>query len=83
MELLSRSIPKAQIEAVVTASNMKGDVRSQAIIDVERAAVPFRDIYDVTQGALVLRPSVDLADDCETSDYNWYENCGSEYEPGR
>lgn len=83
VELLSRSIPKAQIEAVVTASNMKGDVRSQAIIDVERAAVPFRDIYDVTQGALVLRPSVDLADDCETSDYNWYENCGSEYEPGR
>ena len=81
LELLSGSLPKAQVEAVVTASNMKGDARGRLLVDVGRVAVPFDDAYDLTQDTLELRPPFDLPDDIETYDYTLYRNGGSEYDP--
>jgi hypothetical protein len=80
LELLPGSLPKAQVEAVVTASNMKGDARGRLLIDVRRVAVPFDDVYNFAEGALELRPPFDLPDDPETHDYTWYRNGGLEYE---
>lgn len=81
VELLSRTPPRAQIEAIVTASNMKGDARRQLLVGVESVTVPFDDVYDITNGTLKIRPLVDLPDDPDTDDYLFFRNNGAEYEP--
>lgn len=80
-ELLSKTPPKAQIEAIVTASNMKGDARGQLLVEVERVAIPFDDVYDVNTGTLKIVPVVDLPDDPDTDDYMFLRNNGAAYEP--
>jgi len=52
VELEERTSGKAQIEAVVTAANLKGDVRTRLIVDVEQQRSAFADAYDVTAGRL-------------------------------
>lgn len=81
VELLSGTPPKSQIEAIVTASNMKGDARRRLLVGVERVAIPFDDMYDMAQGTLKTRPLVDLPDDPDTYDYVWLRNGGAEFEP--
>ncbi len=81
VELLSRTPPRAQIEAIVTASNMKGDARRQLLVGVESVTAPFDDVYDITNGTLRIRPPVDLPDDPDTDVYMFFRNSGAEYEP--
>lgn len=81
VELLSGTPPKAQIEAIVTASNMRGDVKGHLLVDVERRSVQFDDVYDTAEAALKVRPLVDLSKDAESDDYFWFRNNGVEYEP--
>ncbi|MBP2513802.1 hypothetical protein [Sphingomonas sp. PvP018] len=50
VELLKRTGSKAQIEAVVTAANLKGDVRAQAFVEVDQRTVGFSDAYDADGG---------------------------------
>lgn len=80
VELLTGTVPKAQIEAIVTASNMKGDSKGRLLVDVELVPVPFDDVYDVDEARLKMRPLVDLPDQYDSEDFNWFRNGGSEYE---
>ncbi|WP_157864193.1 PIN domain-containing protein [Gluconacetobacter diazotrophicus] len=79
VELLAGSVPKAQIEAIVTASNMKGDARGQLLIDVRHVAVPFGDAYDVDRATLKMLPPFVLPDQHEADDCTWFRNGGSEH----
>jgi len=80
VELRSGTSPKAQIQAIATASNMKGDVQEQKIVDVSPVAVPFDDVFDTVEGKIKMRPSVDLSEDLECCDFTWFLNDGTEYE---
>lgn len=79
VELLARSVPRAQIEAVVTASNMKGDARSQLIVPVERIENRLDDVYDPARRALQIRPPFNLPDKPDVNNFTWYCNDGSEF----
>ena len=52
VELLDRTGSKVRIEAVVTAANLKGDVRAQVVVDVDRRIVGFSEAYDVDGGRM-------------------------------
>lgn len=79
VELLPGSAPKAQVEAIVTASNMKGDARGQLLIDIERVAMPFDDVFDTEKAALKMRPPFERAAEGDADDFTWFRNCGSEH----
>jgi len=79
VELLSGTSPKAQIEAIVTASNMKGETGGRLLVEVERITIPFDDVYDITNCTLKILPLVDLPDDSD--DCMFFRNGGAEYEP--
>lgn len=79
VELCLGTSPKAQIQAIATASNMKGDVREQKLVEVLHVSAPFDDVFDADKGKLKMRPSVDLSGDQETDDYMWLRNNGAEY----
>jgi len=82
LELLAGTPPKAHVEAVVTAANLKGDVRGKLLVDVDRVETPFDQVYDLGEHLLAIRPPFDLPDgDFDSRDYTWYRNGGSEYEP--
>lgn len=81
LELLAGTPPKAHIEAVVTAANLKGDVRSKLLVDVNRVVTPFDQVFDLGERSLSTRPPFDLPDDdFDSRDYTWYRNGGSNYE---
>lgn len=80
LELLAGTAPKAQIEAIVTASNMKGDARHGLIVPVERVETPFDDIYDASRRLLKRRPPFEMPDDIESDAFTCYRNDGSEYD---
>ncbi|MBO9510880.1 PIN domain-containing protein [Erythrobacter sp. A6_0] len=81
LEILAGTLPKAQIEAVVTAANLKGDVRGKLLVDVNRVVTPFDQVYDVGGKSLAIRPPFELPDDnLDFRDYTWYRNGGSEHE---
>ena len=80
VELLANSAPKAQIEAIVTASNMKGDSRDRLLVEIEDVEVPFDDAYSVEQAIIKLQPPFVLAGDVEEYDYTSFLNTGLEYE---
>jgi hypothetical protein len=80
VELRSGTSPKAQIQAIATASNMKGDVQEQKIVDVSSVAVPFDDLFDAVERKIKIRPSVDLPEEPELGDITWFRNDGTEYE---
>lgn len=79
--MLAGTPPKAHIEAVVTAANLKGDVRGKLLMDVSRVVTPFDQVYDFSDRLLAIRPPFDLPDgDLDSKDFAWYRNGGSEYE---
>jgi hypothetical protein len=80
VELAAGSLPKAHIEAVVTASNMKGDARSRLLVEVQPMATRFDAVYDAEGQILRVRPPVDLPDEYDADDITWYLNGGSEYD---
>lgn len=80
VELLATSFPKAHIEAVVTAANMKGDARNQLIVGVEHVETPFDEAYDASDQRLKIRPPFNLQKDAEEGDFIWYRNNGSVFE---
>lgn len=80
VELRSGTSLKAQIQAIATASNMKGDVQEQKIVDVSHVAVPFDDVFDAVEGKIKMRPLVDFPEDLEWCDFTWFRNGGTEYE---
>jgi hypothetical protein len=77
IELLAGSIPKVQIEAIVTATNMKGDARTRLIVPVEIVTAAVDDLYDISGTRLVRRPPFDLPDRFRNDDFAWYRNNGS------
>ncbi len=56
IELEDRTGTVAQIEVVVTASNLKGDVRAQTIAPVEQRHETFAGAFDGERGALRILP---------------------------
>lgn len=80
VELLRTTEPKAHIEAVVTASNLKGDFRDRLLVDVGETSKPFSEIFDVDEGKMRIEPPYDPPDDLETGDINWFRNDGSRYD---
>ncbi|PZT91727.1 MAG: hypothetical protein DI637_01660 [Citromicrobium sp.] len=81
LELIADTSPKAHVEAVVTAANMKGDVREKLLVEVERVMTPFEQVYDLDEQILAMRPPFDFPDgDFVPADYTWYRNGGSKYE---
>jgi len=56
VELEERTGTTAQVEAVVTASNLKGDVKTQALVPVEHSVPTFAEAYDVERGGISLLP---------------------------
>ncbi|WP_165895204.1 PIN domain-containing protein [Sphingomonas sp. PP-CC-3G-468] len=52
VELLVRTGSKVRIEAVVTAANLKGDVRAQVVVEVARRTLRFSEAYDVDHGRI-------------------------------
>jgi hypothetical protein len=79
VELLSRTAPKAHIEAVVTASNLRGDARMVRAVPVASVVMAIEDIYDPDAERLKERPAVDMRDAEDGSDFVLLHNDGSEY----
>ena len=79
VELLSGSVPKAQIEAIVTASNMKGGARGRLLIDIERVAVPFDGVFDIEKAAFKMRPPFEFTAEYDADDLTWFRNSDSEH----
>lgn len=80
VELRPGTSPKAQLQAIATASNMKGDVQELKIVNISSVAVPFDDVFDDIEGKIKMRPLVDLPEDLEWCDFTWFRNGGTEYE---
>jgi hypothetical protein len=80
VELLADTPPKLHVEAVATASNMKGDERKRKLIEVPTSAVPFNDVFDAQERCLKVRPDVDISKDWEPEDYTFLRNNGTERE---
>lgn len=77
VEVEERTGVMAQIEAVVTASNLKGDVRTRALVPVEQSRSRFSETYDVEQGALVTPPAYLPAAGGEDDEITRFHNDGS------
>lgn len=80
IELLSGSFPKAHVEAVVTASNMKGDARARLVSEIEHVESNFDEVYDTVEQSIRIDPPYELANISRDRDVTWYRNCGLEYE---
>lgn len=79
VELLSRTAPKAHIEAVVTASNLRGNARAMRAVPVASVTMAIEDVYDLDTERLKERPAVDLRDAEDRSGFAFLHNDGSEY----
>ncbi|MGR3821635.1 MAG: PIN domain-containing protein [Salipiger marinus] len=79
VELHANTPPKAQIQAIATATNMKGDVREQLLIDVESTSIPFDDAFDSDTEVLKIPPSIVFPTFDEADEYTWLRNNGVEW----
>jgi hypothetical protein len=79
VELLPGTAPKAQIEAVLTATNMKGEVRSRLLVDTAVLSQTLDEVFDVDTGKLRVNPPFDLPDDASSRNVVWFRNNGEEY----
>lgn len=77
VELEERTGATAQIEAVVTASNLKGDVRTQALVPVEHSRPTFAEAYDVKLGSLSLLPTYTARKSDEDDEITTLNNDGT------
>lgn len=80
VELLPGSAPKAQIEAVVTASNMKGETRGSLFVDIDYVTVQFDEVFDIQKAELIERPAFVMPAHWDPDDINLYLNSGVAYE---
>lgn len=81
VELLPSTSAKAQVGAVVTAANMKGDTRDQLLVDVERVVTPFDEMFDAERALPKIALPFDWPEDADSGDFTWYRNGGQEYDP--
>lgn len=79
VELLGRTAPKAHIEAVVTASNLRGDARAVRAVPVASVVMAIEGVYDLDTERLVERPAVDMRDAEDCNDFALLHNDGSKY----
>lgn len=79
VELLPGTAPRAQIEAVLTATNMKGEVRSRLLVDVAVLTQPLDEVFDIDTETLRIDPPFDLSDDVSSRDVVWFRNNGERY----
>lgn len=80
VELLPGSPPKAQIEAVVTASNMKGETRGRLLVDADYVPVQFDEVFDIQKAEFIERTAFVMPADWDPDDINLYLNSGIAYE---
>jgi hypothetical protein len=78
VELIADTTEKAHIEAILTASNMKGDVRNKLLVDVSAVTLAFDDIVDPDTTDLRARPLVDMMDSQRFAQFKWFRNGGEE-----
>lgn len=79
VELLPQSAPKAHIEAVVTASNLKGDVRARLVQDVEQLSVRPDDLFSFSKQTVEIPPPFTWTPDASGEDLVWYNNDGTRF----
>lgn len=78
VELGTSTIGKAQIEAVVTARNMKGDVRAQLLAQIIEAKMRFDEAVDPATRCLIADLAFDPLDGIkEDGDVRWIQSDGS------
>lgn len=78
VEIAARTGPKAQIEAVVTAANLKGDVRSRLLVPVDEVSLGFDEAIDMDGLKLRGGFDFDVTRGVEKStDVRWFRNDGS------
>lgn len=79
IELEAGTNDKAQIEAVVTARNMKGDVRAQLLAPIVNATMRFDEAVDPASRQLIADLAFDPLDGIQSDDdVRWIRNDGSE-----
>lgn len=79
IELLQTTAPKAHVEAIVTAANMKGDALARALFDVTREETDFDEVLSVSSG-LKISPPFMLPDSLEEGEFVAFRNNGVEFE---
>jgi hypothetical protein len=79
VELQLQSAPKAHIEAVVTASSMKGDVRARLMQDVEQLSVRADDLFSFSKQAVEVPPPFTWTPKASDEDLVWYSNDGTRF----
>jgi hypothetical protein len=77
VELLSSTGLKAEIEVVLTASNLKGDVRARRMVDVEHVTAAFGEVYAVGDGRLNMLLTYSPKRDGFEGDVAHFHNDGS------
>lgn len=78
IELTDTTTGKAQVEAVVTARNMKGDVRRQLLVPITKVTMRFDEAADPSARQLVTELAYDpLVGVDATDDMRWIRNDGS------
>jgi hypothetical protein len=68
----------AQIEAVLTATNMKGEVRDRLLVDVAVLSQTVDEVFDVDTGKLRVDSLFDLPNDASSRAAVWFRNNGEE-----
>lgn len=79
VELLPGTAPKAQIEAVLTATNMKGEVKALLLVDVAVLSQTLDEVFDVDARKLRVEAPFHLPDNTSAYDAVWFRNNGEEY----
>lgn len=78
VELRRGTAPKAQIEAVLTATNMKGEVRSRLLVDVAVLSQTVDEVFDVDTRKPRVDAPFDLPDYASSRDVVWFRNNGEQ-----
>lgn len=78
VELTNESVSKAQIEAVVTAQNMKGDKRAQLLVDIIEEFLPFGDAVNPAKQQISVKPTFDASENfTKAGEVRLFRNDGS------
>lgn len=77
VEIEARTGARAQIEAVATAANMKGEVRSQLLVPIVDATLKFEEAVDVDRRVLLAPLAYAGPPNAEYRELRWYRNDGT------
>ncbi len=80
VELVASCSPKAQVEAVVTASNLKGDARARLLVDVQAVTLAFDEVFDAAQVQSKIALPFQFTQSPD-GDQSIFRNSGPFYEP--